>query len=403
MISTAVRLGQERTAPCLLTYLTFGALMAVPACADIWTNQHGRTFEADLMGLDGERAIFAFSNGRKFTTPLAELAPSDRAKVHRWRSKFSPKRNADRALNFGYAWPREVRVDGSSGSRVVSEDADLSRYIYESAHYRFICDVRLTSDVLRNFSMMFETTYKYAMALPLSLDGGMLKQGKLEILLFETTLSYVRAGGPANASACFVPGTGVVMAPLRSLGVEKTSTGYSLDTKKKNSVLIHELAHQLTPRVYMKDVLGNGWFVEGLAEYVSTTPYSWGYFRPDHHGNAALAFVTAYGEDETSGRALGRKFRAPRLRDFMQMNYSKFSGRDANFNYGFALLLTHYFFHMEGGGRTHRMNEYLKGIRAGDHGSASLAPLLAGGSFEKLESEFAAAWKKMGVEIIFGP
>jgi hypothetical protein len=292
-------------------------------------------------------------------------------------------------------------MDGSSQSRVISEDAKTGVYVYESPHYRFTCDVRLTSDVLRNFAMMFETTWKYVNAVPLALDGGALRLGRLDVKLFETQEGYVRGGGMPGSAACYIPAEGAVLAPLSSLGLRKTGTGFSLDTNGTNAVLIHELAHQLTPLSYLNPALNNGWFVEGLAEYISATPYSWGYFRLDPQGNAVLAYVTAYGEDRKLGRALGKKLRAPRLRDFMRMDYRSFAGANANGNYGLGLLLTHYFLHLEGGGKSGRISEYLKGLRAGATGEASLKPLLVGGSFEKLEADFAAAWRRKGVEIVF--
>ena len=48
-----------------------------------------------------------------------------------------------------------------------------------------------------------------------------------------------------------------------------------------------------------------------------------------------------------------------------------------------------------------RFTEYLKGLRAGKSGEKALAPLLGGGSYEKLEAEFADAWKRKGIEIVF--
>jgi len=382
-------------------------LVGASAQAEVktWTNALGRSFQAEFVRRDGENVIFALENGRTFSTPWKDICAADQALLLQSRESAAAPETTARVKppNFGHAWPREIRVDGASQSRVVSEDAKKGQYIYESPHYRFTCDVRLVSDVLRNFAMMFETTYQYATAVPLGLDGGSLKQGRLEILLFGTMEGYVRAGGRVNSAACFVPGTGKVLAPVQSLGLRRTSTGFSLDTTGTNDVLIHELTHQLTPRSYMGASLRNGWLTEGLAEYIAQTPYSWGYFRSDAQGNAVLAYVTAYGEDRRAGRALGTKLKAPRLRQFMQMDYEAFAGENANFNYGFALLLTHYFLHMEGGGRSMRMTEYLKGLRAGRDGEASLAPLLGGGSYEKLEAEVADAWRRKGVEIVFGP
>ncbi|QJE96832.1 hypothetical protein [Luteolibacter luteus] len=374
-----------------------------------WTNTQGRTFQAEFVKVDGANAIFAFENGRTFATPVADLSPADRQALVRLQSvapaaPATPGTAAQTPVqtNFGYAWPREIRMDGASQSKVVSEDAKTGRYIYESPHYRFTCDARLTEDVLRNFAMMFETTHKYATSVPLALHSGVIRQGRLDVLLFQSMNGYIQAGGPAGSAGCYVPSTGVVMVPMESLGLTRTSTGFSLDTAKQNKVLIHELAHQLTTREYMRSSR-NGWLVEGLAEYLASTPYTWGHFRPDPQGNIVLNYVTAYGEDGRFGRNLGKKLRAPRLKQFLLMDYSYFAGRNANFNYGFALLLTHYFLHMEGGGKSYRITEYLKALRAGKNDEDALAPLLGGSTFEKLEKEFADAWRKKGIEIEFVP
>jgi hypothetical protein len=387
-------------------------LLGAGAAAEMrtWTNTTGQTFRAEFVRVDGANAIFTLEGGRVFASPLNTLSAGDRgfiAQASQARPAATPAATPvappapARPPNFGYPWPPDIRLDGSSPSKVISEDARTGVYVYESPHYRFTCDVRLTSDVLRNFAMMFETTWKYVRAVPLGLDGGELRQGRLDVLLFETMEAYVRAGGGPRTAACFIPARGVVLAPLSSLGLRKTGTGFSLDTAGTNAVLIHELTHQLTPPSYLKPELGNGWFFEGLAEYISCTPYSWGYFRPDPQGNAVLAYVTAFGEDRKQGRALGKKIRAPRLQAFMRMDYRNFGGANANLNYALGLLLTHYFLHLEGGGKSARITEYLKGLRAGQTGEASLKPLLVGGSFEKLEADFADAWRRKGLEIVF--
>jgi hypothetical protein len=385
-------------------------LLPLSAGAEIrtWTNTVGRTFQAEFIRLDGANVIFSLEGGRTFVSPLNSLCVADQVAAR--LASQAPQASAPtpaastpspaKAANFGYAWPGEIRVDGSSQSRVVSEDPKKGIYIYESPHYRFTCDVRLTSDVLRNFAMMFETTWKYVSSIPLGLDGGSPRQGRHDILLFGDLGTYFQAGGPPGSAACFNPSRGIVLVPAESLGLVKTPTGFSLDTTKTNDVLIHELTHQLTPHSYLMP-RSNGWFTEGFAEYMATTPYSWGYFRPDPHGNAVLAYVTARGEKGKGGRGLGTKLRAPRLSQFMQMPYQHFSGANGNFNYGFGLLLTHYFCHMEGGGRSMRLTAYLKSLRAGEPIEKANAALLGGGTFEKLETEFADAWRKKGVEIAF--
>jgi len=126
------------------------------------------------------------------------------------------------------------------------------------------------------------------------------------------------------------------------------------------------------------------------------------YLRPDTCGNVVKSYVTARGDGGLGGRALGTNITAPKLKDFFLMPYSQFSGPNANANYGVGMLLTHYFFHMEGGGKAFRITQFLKGLHAGQQGEASLSPLLEGGTYEKLEGEIAAAWARMGIQIRFG-
>jgi len=282
---------------------------------------------------------------------------------------------------------------------VASENPKEHLFVYESPGYRFTCNARVTDDALRNFSVMFEATRKYAQDLPLSLGGGRQRQGKLDILLFGTMNQYLQAGGMPGSVGCFT--RDVVLVPMVSLGLVEGGTGFSLDTTRRNNVLVHELVHQLTPNAYMQPG-ALGWFSEGLAEYVSITPYNWGYFKPDIHGNVVKAYVTATGEGGQGGRALGTNITAPKLRNFFLMPYGQFSGPNANGNYGMGLLLTHYFFHMEGGGKAYRITQFLKGLQAGQRGEVSLGPLLDGGTYEKLEGEIAAAWGRMGIQIRFG-
>lgn len=374
-----------------------------PACARPWRDRFGRTFEAEFVKMDGANVILKQAGGRTFATPLANLSKEDQTAVqfraHAVSAQARPTATAaSAAANIGGPWPRQVRLPGPVACKTVLEDPAKRRYVYESPGYRFTCDARITDDALRNFSVMFESTLKYAKSVPLGL-AGRPRDGKLDILLFASMREYCRAGGPPNSAGCFT--RGVVLVPMASLGLKKGNTGFSLDTQRDNKVLIHELVHQLTPNAYMQPG-AVGWFSEGLAEAMAITPYNWGYFSPDIHGNAVKAYVTAFGEGGHGGRGLGTDLRAPRLRDFFLMPYREFSGADGNFNYGLGLLVTHYFLHMEGGGKGFRVTRFLKQLHAGKQGEAALAPLLGGGSYEKLEGEIAAAWARMGVQIRFG-
>ena len=371
-----------------------GVLLMMAADARTWTDRLGRKFEADFVRIDGTSVILTLPGGRTIATPVADLNAGDQAalkNIEQLRPAISV------SSNLGGTWPREVRLDGPVVCKVVSEDAATGRYVYESPGYRFTCDARVTDDALRNFSVMFEATRKYAKAVPLGL-AGRERDGKLDVRLYRNMAQYVRAGGLPRSAGCFT--RGAVLVPMESLGLKEGSTGFSLDAKRDNKVLIHELVHQLTPNIYMQPGV-SGWFCEGLAEYMAITPYNWGYFSSDIYGNSVKSYVTGNGEGGGGGRALGTRINVPKLRSFFLMPYSDYFG-NANFNYGIGLLLMHYFINIEGGGKTIRLTQFLKGLQAGATGEAALAPLLGGGSYEKLEGEITAAWARMGVQLQFG-
>jgi hypothetical protein len=114
------------------------------------------------------------------------------------------------------------------------------------------------------------------------------------------------------------------------------------------------------------------------------------------------AYVTSTGNNGLGGRNLGVRISAPRLSHLFLMDYSEFSGPNAGTNYALGLLVTHYFFHMEGGGRGARMRTFLEGLQGGAAGEEAVTPLLGGGTYEKLEKEISDEWAKKGVMIRFG-
>lgn len=382
--------------------LFLSLLLGSFAAADqsvVWTTTQKRTFEASFVKLDGENAIFKQEgSGRLFATPVALIHPKDHFRL----KVMSPAGTAlpPARSNFGGPWPRGVRLTSDASSKVVSENRQEGIYVYESANYRFHCNAKLTLDVLRNFATMFETTHQFSKALPLSMSPARTDRGKLTILLFDSMDSYYRSGGIPGTAGVFNSRSGQVLVPMESLGLQRVGNDFRLDPKGgSNAVLIHELAHQLSPAAYYAHG-ARGWFSEGLAEYMSVTPYHWGYFQPDPHGNAVLSYVSAYGQDGKQGRALGKSIRVPKLRTFMLMDYGSFSA-NANTNYGLGLLLVHYFFHMQDGGRPMRVTQYLKNLHDGKTGEEAIAPLLGGGTFEKLEAEITEAWGRKGIQIAF--
>jgi hypothetical protein len=302
--------------------------------------------------------------------------------------------------NFDAPWPQDVRFTEDPQIQVVSEDKENKRFVYESANFRFVCDARLSQQVVKGFSVMFESTRDYCRALPLGLTGGVKTNGKFQILLFEKKEDYVSAGGPSDSAGVFIGNQQAVLVPLESLGVKKVGSGYMLDRSMVNRTLIHELTHQLTPESYF-EAGSKGWFSEGLAEYIASTPYRSGRFKVRSNLDDIVDYATGYAKVDNHGRALGKKFSAPPLKEFMALDYHDFTGQNGNFNYGLGLMLTTYFLQLDGKGDAARAKEFLKRLRAGKTGDEAVQALLDGRSYGQLQEDFTKAWKRMGVEIKF--
>jgi len=285
--------------------------------------------------------------------------------------------------------------------KVVEEDAEKARFVYHSPNYEFICDVGLSKNVVKKFAVLFESTREYCRQLPIASMKAHVPgaQFRHRILLFENKATYIKNGGPPSSAGVFMSrgGNGVVMAPLQSLGLKKVGSSYMYDYKGQNKVLPHELTHQLTDREYYASG-ARGWFSEGLAEYVAVTPYRSGKFMVRSNLSAIKAYATEYGKKDRGGRALGDEISAPNLRDYMMQSYSNFVA-NANFNYGFGLLVTYYYFHMEDD--SSNIIAFLKALKKGKKGEDALDVLLNGRSWSEMEAQIAKAWRSRGVKITF--
>ena len=306
--------------------------------------------------------------------------------------------------NFDDDWPKLVKSPDDIQVSLVEENEEERKYVYHSDHYEFICDVPLKPHLVQRFAVLFEGTREFCRQLPISTKKAHL-QGQThrnKILLFESKQTYVANGAPPSSAGVYMPGRDIVMVPLTSIGVRKVGSSYSVDYDGSNKTLPHELVHQLTDSFYYQHG-ARGWFSEGLAEYVAVTPYRSGKFILGKTVNAAEDYAVKFGRKGNGGRALGEEINAPSLKNFMLQPYSSFAGSNANFNYGLGLLITTYFFEMEGKGDRVAITAFLKALRKGKQGEEALAALRQGRTFDELAKDISKGWKSKGVKIHFAP
>jgi hypothetical protein len=110
--------------------------------------------------------------------------------------------------------------------------------------------------------------------------------------------------------------------------------------------------------------------------------------------------VAGYGKDGTGGRGLGKEIKLGPLKNFMLQSYSGFTS-NAQVNYGCALLIANYFFHMDQKEDAARIKKFLAALRENKQGEAALEVLLNGQTWLELEKEIAKAYSGKGVKFTF--
>ncbi len=367
---------------------------AIPVSARTWTNRDGRTIEAELTEATETEAVLQMANRQTYRIPLDTLSEADRTFVAEWLKKAEKAEGE----NWDSPWPSLISGDIDPEIEVIKEEAP--EFIYASPHYEFHCDVRLSASVVKRFAVLFEATNQYVRELPLSMQKARREQ-RHKIQLFEHRQSYISAGGPESSAGVYMGGKDIIMIPLTSLGVEKVGSGYMVDHDKSNKTLPHEIFHQLTDPPYHRPGT-DGWFTEGLAEYVALTPYRAGKFRVSTVMNELKEYVTGYGRDGNGGRAIGDEVTLPHIKEWFLQPYSQFLA-DPQVNYGMGALITYYFFHMDGNKDAARIKAMLKAMKQGKKGEEALAVLLDGRSYTELEEEITAAWRSRGMRINWLP
>lgn len=382
----------------ILTLLTIAG--SATASERSWTNSAGKTIVATLVEIAGDKAVLQMA-GKNFEVPIASLSPDDRKFIAEWKKgdMTDPSGDASIQPNWDGPWPSTVSIDLDQPIEVIKEDDAAKEFVYASPHYEFICDVKLNTSVVKRFSLLFEATNQVCRELPL----GMVKPFRKErhkIHLFETREAYISKGGPEDSAGVYISrgGEGDILVPLTSLGVKKVGSNYSVDYDKENTTLSHEIAHQITDFEYYA-AGSRGWFTEGMAEYIAHCGYRSGKFNINDL-EKLKAYVTAYGEDDIRGRALGEEFAAPDLQRFFMQEYDSFTA-NANLNYGLAALVVYYFFHMDGDKDAANLKAFLKALKEEKTAPEIFEPLLAGRSWDEMEAAITQGWRSRGVKINF--
>ena len=301
--------------------------------------------------------------------------------------------------NFTSPWPATAGVKGAAITKMIEETPAETRFIYESFHFRIQSDVAIRPTDLTRIATILEACFQAHHDIPLN-NRRTRSPGapKLKVRLFETLEKYRQSGAPPGTVGAYLGRSDELAVPLESIGLKKYGSSYTFDPNSDFHVLFHEITHLLWADLGQ---CAGIWMSEGFAEYMGCLAYRDGRFSFAQLPNSTLTFATAHGEKGSNGgRALGKEFVMPRLSDLMTSSQEAFY-KNPNANYGYGLLLVHYFLLADGKGDGAKFKSCIKALQSGQSADEARRILLDSGSYEGLEKTFAAAMLKKGIRVTF--
>jgi hypothetical protein len=384
-------------------FLIWLGSIALSYAAQEFLIKGGESLKGNLRYVGSKEAYIVGENGVTYKVPLRNFEPQTLVYVNGWiRGKGGDENYASwidtSGRGFSASWPRTVYAPTRVEIKTRYDQSEKGFYVYESDNYRFVSDSKLEPKVVQRFSVLFETTYKFVMELPLNASGRYLERDeKFRIYLFGNYGNYVRAGGPAGTAGVFIPRTQVVMVPLQVLGLENRSGKWVHVKGKSNHILSHELQHQLTSGTRFP-----AWYLEGSAEYVAATRYTHGAFHVVNGKQRMFDYVRSKdGLPDGTGRRLGGRITMMPLEQFMDLPYQSFANQQANQNYAVGLMLSYFFYHIDGNGDASGMKKYIRAIQQGKTEQEARKNLLRGRSYSQLQEQFRRFCSSGGVSIEF--
>jgi hypothetical protein len=230
----------------------------------------GRTVEAELLGIEQGRAVVVLASKQRFGLPIEKLSDSDREFLQGWAVGKTPSQLLPPPW-----WPTMVQ---QAAIHVKGGPQADGGFKFRSKHYEFHCDAEVSVSVMNDFATVAEGTIRLLYSLPIAYPP--LEGKTFQARILASQENYAKAGGPPGSAGVFISGSlsgeGVLLVPFESLGIERflgrNTKGYDYDA----TVLIHEMAHQVTAELLP---LMPRWLSEGIAEYAANMPYRGGVFQ----------------------------------------------------------------------------------------------------------------------------
>jgi hypothetical protein len=287
-------------------------------------------------------------------------------------------------------WPASVSIPGTPEVKVVTEDPEARKFVYQTENYEFQADSPIGADAVREFSRVFEATFKANCLLPLNYRPAP-EQGRERFVarLFATEASYYAAGGIPGSAGLYSRDQAAMLAPVKTIGMKMVNGRMQTDRTEATDTLVHEITHQMMsawlPRLPV-------WFTEGTADYMAMADYVHGRFMLNQMEDRLRLYLRERQPEVKYPYLLA----IPELMALTPRQWSQVISKKSFIpqqNYSSATLLVYYFYHLDGRGDAAAVKAYLRAIEDGvPELMATEKHLLHGRSPEELQADVLNAY-----------
>ncbi|WP_146856157.1 hypothetical protein [Brevifollis gellanilyticus] len=282
---------------CLGLTTALAGLSSLHAEPRSWTNNLGKSIQAEYGGTQGQQVILIMPDGTQAQVPLASLSTTDRdwVRINPLTAKPAPTPAPTPAATASTATgtatvtariPAEKRRMPDQVKEpllyttihVVREDP--GNCLYESTHFQFKTTAKLGVALMKDVCRAFESTYELVRSMPWGIQPKPEEgRTKFQAELYETRTQYLATNAPPWSAGVYSLKEKVFRIPFQELGIsDQPGAGgaYYRKGEINNDTITHEITHQMMHE-YVPFM--PAWLVEGLAEYTSNLPYRGGIFE----------------------------------------------------------------------------------------------------------------------------
>lgn len=400
---------------CVFIYCYVG----LPLSAEIreFVDVNGNKLMAILSKVEGDQVTIVRLDQKKYVLPISRFSAADQEYIRNFknpelknqtvqkvlevkpteldeeeyvRSDSSGGRNSINSVVYerAEAWPTRSEVYGHVNLKKVSEDADGCVYQSENFEYKF--PTPMDKEEVRKIAEAFEATYNATRDLPHPWEIKKI-YAYLRVEFYKNFDDYHAAGGTEGSGGQFFPETDTIMMPYESMGIVKTSTGYTAYGQPRMETVIHETFHQLTLIAEWGHNF-NSFAKEGAAQLMDTVPYKDGVFYWDQYGT------------HTIKEKYGPNIPVRSLKQMLYVDGSEwshgFTDETASANYRTAFIYYYYFTYMADNSIGGPMFDVIAAVRNGmPFAEAYYEFLLKGRTLEQVQDDIFAAYKRAGINL----